>query len=136
MCGIAGIIGHAAAASGCAGVARMMEVLRHRGPDDAGEFAADGVAFGMRRLSIIDLASGHQPMWSERGTGIVFNGEIYNYRALRAALEQRGHRFATQSDTEVILRLYDEEGIACLARLDGMFAICLYDARLGRVFLA
>jgi asparagine synthase (glutamine-hydrolysing) len=136
MCGIAGIIGRAAEAPGRARVARMMETLRHRGPDDAGAFAADGIAFGMRRLSIIDLAGGHQPMWSERGTGIVFNGEIYNYRDLRAALEQRGHRFATQSDTEVILRLYDEEGIACLARLDGMFAICLYDPRRGRVFLA
>lgn len=136
MCGIAGTVGLAAASLGRAAVARMTAAQRHRGPDDAGDFAADGVAFSMCRLSIIDVAQGHQPIWSESGAGIVFNGEIYNYRALRTALEQRGHRFVTQSDTEVILRLYDDEGIACLDRLEGMFAICLYDPRRRRLYLA
>ena len=136
MCGIAGAVGLAAASLGRATVARMTDAQRHRGPDDAGDFATDGVAFGMCRLSIIDVAQGHQPIWSESGAGIVFNGEIYNYRELRTALEQRGHRFATQSDTEVILRLYDDEGIQCLDRLEGMFAICLYDPRRRCLFLA
>ncbi len=136
MCGIAGAVGLVPAALGQATVKRMTDAIRHRGPDDEGAFATDGFAFGMRRLSIIDLAQGHQPIWSERGTGIIFNGEIYNYRALRRELEQQGHRFATQSDTEVILRLYESEGIACLARLEGMFAICLYDPVARRLFLA
>ncbi len=136
MCGIAGIVGIGSAPAGLVAVRRMMEVIRHRGPDDAGDFAAENIAFGMRRLSIIDLAQGHQPIWTERGTGIVFNGEIYNYRALRGELEARGHRFRTQSDTEVIARLYDEEGMGCLDRLEGMFAICLYDPRNRKLFLA
>ena len=136
MCGIAGAVGLVPAALGRATVRRMTDAIRHRGPDDEGDFAADGIAFGMRRLSIIDVRTGHQPIWSERGVGIVFNGEIYNYRSLRLALEQRGHRFTTQSDTEVILRLYEAEGIACLARLEGMFAICLYDPGARRLHLA
>jgi asparagine synthase (glutamine-hydrolysing) len=136
MCGIAGAVGLRPAAAALAVVRRMTDAIIHRGPDDDGAFVDEGVAFGIRRLSIIDLAQGHQPIWTERGTGIVFNGEIYNYRALRADLEARGVRFRTQSDTEVIARLYDAEGIACLRRLDGMFAICLYDPAAGMLHLA
>lgn len=134
MCGIAGVVG-LGAAEGRDAVRRMTEAIRHRGPDDAGDFATEGFAFGMRRLSIIDLAQGHQPIWTERGTGIVFNGEIYNYRALRRGLESRGHVFRTNSDTEVIARLYDAEGLDCLQRLEGMFAICLYDPAAGKIHL-
>ena len=135
MCGIAGVAG-LGPAEGLDAVQRMTEAIRHRGPDDTGDYAADGFAFGMRRLSIIDLAQGHQPIWTERGTGIVFNGEIYNYRALRRDLESRGHVFRTNSDTEVIARLYDTEGLDCLQRLEGMFAICLYDPKAGKIHLA
>lgn len=105
----------------------MMDAIRHRGPDDSGEFAVDEVAFGMRRLSIIDLSHGHQPIWTTRGTGIIFNGEIYNYRELRRELAQRGVELKTQSDTEVIAQLYDLDGMDCIERLEGMFAACLYD---------
>ncbi len=136
MCGIAGVVGMPSAAQGRAAVERMTEMMRHRGPDDDGHFAANSIAFGMRRLSIIDIAQGHQPFWCESGVGIVFNGEIYNYRSLRLSLEQRGHCFRTRSDTEVIARLYEAEGISCLSRLEGMFAICLYDPRVRRLFLA
>jgi asparagine synthase (glutamine-hydrolysing) len=127
MCGIAGVIGIASAAEGQATVKRMTDTIIYRGPDDEGHFADAGLAFGMRRLSIIDLAQGHQPIWSDNGAGIILNGEIYNYRALRADLAARGARFRTQSDTEVILKSYEAEGLACLARLEGMFAFCLYD---------
>ena len=126
MCGIAGVIG-LGRHDGESAVQRMLDSIRHRGPDDSGDFTVDGFTFGMRRLSIIDLGQGHQPIWTERGTGIVFNGEIYNYRELRSELEQRGARFKTQSDTEVIARLYDLDGLDSIRRLQGMFAICLYD---------
>ncbi|HXQ52115.1 MAG TPA: asparagine synthase (glutamine-hydrolyzing) [Stellaceae bacterium] len=134
MCGIAGAIGLSADA-GRAAVARMIAAIRHRGPDDQGDFAADGIAFGMCRLSIIDLAQGHQPMWGAGGAGIVFNGEIYNYRALRSELEAGGAVFRTQSDTEVVLRLYEQRSLDALDRLDGMFALCLYDAARRRLHL-
>lgn len=134
MCGIAGVVG-LRAADGLAAIRRMTDAIRHRGPDDSGEFAADGVAFGMRRLSIIDLSQGHQPIWTSRGTGIVFNGEIYNYRELRTLLQQRGVTLTTQSDTEVIAHLFDIEGLDCVRRLEGMFAICLYDPNAQRLHL-
>lgn len=134
MCGIAGVAGFDSA-RGLAAVRLMSDAIRHRGPDDSGEFAEDGFAFGMRRLSIIDLGSGHQPIWTARGTGIVFNGEIYNYRALRGELAQRGVALKTQSDTEVIAQLYDLEGLDCIRRLEGMFAICLYDPAAGQIHL-
>lgn len=129
MCGIAGVVGTFPTEQIRQCVARMNATLVHRGPDDAGEWAAEGVGFGMRRLSIIDLAGGHQPLWSEDGVGIVFNGEIYNYQALRAELAAQGYSFHTHSDTEVILQLYRRDGLAGIARLEGMFAICLYDPR-------
>src|SRR5690348_6871638 len=121
MCGICGVIGGGEAE---ARVRRMMAAMVRRGPDDEGLLAAPGATLGMRRLSIIDLAGGRQPVWNEDGTvGVVFNGEIYNFPELRAALESRGHLFRTHSDTETIVHAYEEWGEACLEKLRGMFAI-------------
>jgi asparagine synthase (glutamine-hydrolysing) len=135
MCGIAGEVRFDGQAARGTAASRMAEVIRHRGPDDAGEFAEGPVAFAHRRLSIIDLAGGHQPMATERSV-IVFNGEIYNYIELRDELRARGHTFQTASDTEVILRLYEEYGPECVARLNGMFALVLYDREHDQVLLA
>jgi asparagine synthase (glutamine-hydrolysing) len=135
MCGICGEW-NAAGADGLA-LAAMNDALSHRGPDDAGveRFATVGLA--MRRLSIIDLASGHQPVANEDGTcWIVCNGEIYNYRELRAGLERRGHRFRTASDVEVVLHLYEERGVSVVDELRGMFAFAVWDSRLSRLLLA
>jgi asparagine synthase (glutamine-hydrolysing) len=140
MCGICGIIGSEPIDRNALG--RMTAALRHRGPDDQGflvdERAVDvAVGLGFRRLSIIDLVSGNQPIGNEDGSvQLVFNGEIYNYRELRAELESRGHRFATDSDTEVIVHLYEELGSHCVERLNGMFAIALWDANRGELVLA
>lgn len=113
------------------------DALAHRGPDDGGVYVADGVGLGHRRLSIIDLGGGHQPMWDvERRLAIVFNGEIYNYRELKEELEARGHRFASSSDTEVILNAYREWGEACVDRFVGMFAFAIYDKVLRTLFCA
>ena len=102
----------------------MCEVIRHRGPDDEGVHAEPGVGLGMRRLSIIDLSTGHQPIHNEDQTvWVVFNGEIYNYRELRRELEAAGHRFYTSSDTETIVHAYEEWGEAAFAKLRGMFGI-------------
>lgn len=118
-------------------VHRMNETLRHRGPDDGGVFVGQGIGLGHRRLSIIDLAGGHQPMSNEDGTvWVLLNGEIYNYAGLRTALIGRGHRFATDSDTEAIVHLYEEHGKDCFARLRGMFAIALWDSRQRTLLLA
>jgi asparagine synthase (glutamine-hydrolysing) len=115
----------------------MCDAMLHRGPDDAGYLVDGGVAFGMRRLSIIDLAGGHQPIFNEDGTiGVVFNGEIYNYRELRTWLESEGHRFSTNSDTEVIVHLWEQVGIDFAQHLNGMFAIALLDRPRRRVVLA
>lgn len=127
MCGIAGVAGSISAAHALNTVIRMNAAQIHRGPDDSGEWSEDGIGFGMRRLSIIDLAGGHQPMWSENGVAIIFNGEIYNYQALRTELICNGYIFRTHSDTEVILHLYHRDGLAFIGRLEGMFAIFLYD---------
>jgi asparagine synthase (glutamine-hydrolysing) len=116
---------------------RMTTALRHRGPDGDGYLVRDNVGFGNRRLSIIDLAGGDQPIYNEDGTvGIVFNGEIYNYVELMASLIDRGHRFATKSDTEVIVHLYEEFGERCVDHLRGMFAFAIWDSRQPSVFLA
>ncbi|HEX5192367.1 MAG TPA: asparagine synthase (glutamine-hydrolyzing) [Solirubrobacteraceae bacterium] len=121
-------------------VTRMRDTLEHRGPDDAGSYVCPRrrVALGHRRLSIIDLTSaGHQPMTSEDETvWIVFNGEIYNHAALRLELEDRGHVFASHTDTEAILHLYEEVGERCVERLDGMFALAIWDGRRQELFLA
>jgi asparagine synthase (glutamine-hydrolysing) len=115
----------------------MCDAIRHRGPDDMGVHMSGPVGLGMRRLSIIDLAGGHQPISNETGQlTIVFNGEIYNYQDLRRGLQGRGHAFATNSDTETILHLYEELGPACVEKLRGMFAFAIHDARDGSVFVA
>ncbi|MGH9649275.1 MAG: asparagine synthase (glutamine-hydrolyzing), partial [Terriglobales bacterium] len=109
---------------------RMSDTLLHRGPDEEGQFVRPGVGLAARRLSIIDVAEGHQPVTNEDGSvTVVFNGEIYNYLSLREELLRKGHRLLTRSDTEVIPHLYEEEGPACVERLDGMFAFALYDSR-------
>jgi asparagine synthase (glutamine-hydrolysing) len=136
MCGIAGVIAWRAPPDQ-ADVVRMCDAMTYRGPDDAGYLVEGPVAMGMRRLAIIDLAHGHQPIFNEDGSvGVVYNGEIYNYRELRAELEAKGHRFSTASDTEVIVHLWEEEGIEFPRRLDGMFAIALYDRTRRRLVLA
>ncbi|MDQ3686908.1 MAG: asparagine synthase (glutamine-hydrolyzing) [Acidobacteriota bacterium] len=143
MCGIAGFIERetAAARGGQEERVRLLDqmcrVIKHRGPDDQGATVKGGVALGMRRLSIIDLAGGHQPISNEDGTvTIVFNGEIYNYRELQPELERRGHRFQTNSDTEAIVHAYEEYGAACVEHLRGMFAFALWDARARKLFVA
>ncbi len=118
---------------------RMMDAVAHRGPDDEGAYFHDGagLALGHRRLSIIDLEGGHQPMGNEDGTvQIVFNGEIYNFPDLRAELEGLGHEFRTRSDTEVVVQAWEEWGLDALPRLNGMFAFALWDARRRQLVLA
>ncbi len=129
-------------------LARMTDVLAHRGPDDGGFFASDlhldprypalpGIALGHRRLSIIDLAASRQPMANEDGSvQLVFNGEIYNFRELRSRLEASGHRFRSQGDTEVLVHLYEDEGVDFVRHLVGMFALAIWDRRHRRVVLA
>jgi asparagine synthase (glutamine-hydrolysing) len=115
----------------------MCRVIRHRGPDDEGVRVEPGVGLGMRRLSIIDLATGHQPIGSEDGAvQVVFNGEIYNFRELRADLERAEHRFTTTTDTEVIVHGYEQWGRGVFERLRGMFGIALWDSRLRALWLA
>jgi asparagine synthase (glutamine-hydrolysing) len=130
MCGICGVIGMERTELAESATRRMMEALRHRGPDEEGLLVAPSAVLGMRRLSIIDLSSGRQPIFNEAGNvAIVYNGEIYNYEQLRGTLEQRGHVFRTHSDTEVIVHAYEEWGEECLRELRGMFAFALWDAR-------
>ena len=136
MCGICGVASPERAPD-LEAVARMSRRLVHRGPDSDGLFHADRVALAARRLSIIDLEHGDQPIANEDGSVVVVqNGEIYNHRELRAELEARGHRFATTCDTEVLAHLYEEHGDGFLERLRGMFAIALWDAKAERLLLA
>jgi asparagine synthase (glutamine-hydrolysing) len=141
MCGIAGFVdatpGPFDLAERRALLQRMCGVIRHRGPDDEGLRVDGRAALGMRRLSIIDLSTGHQPMHNEDETvWIVFNGEIYNYRELRTLLEARGHAFYTASDTETIVHAYEEWGSAAIGRLRGMFGLAIWDSRTGALLLA
>ena len=118
-------------------VHKMNETIVHRGPDDEGIYTAPGIGFGFRRLSIIDLQGGHQPISNEDGTiWVMLNGEIYNYLELRRDLDQRGHQFATHSDTESIVHLYEEYQEDCFSKLRGMFAIALWDSRKRKLLLA
>ncbi len=134
MCGICGIISEASVEPRELG--HMLRVISHRGPDDEGVFVAGGVGLGSRRLSIIDLPGGRQPMANEDGTvWVIHNGEIYNHLELRRALEQHGHVFRTRSDTEVIVHLYEELGERCVEQLNGMFASAIWDARQQKLVL-
>ena len=138
MCGIYGIIGLDRGTRRAADVlTRMGDAMVHRGPDDSGAFIDGEMLLGMRRLSIIDVSGGHQPIASEDGQVVaVCNGEIYNFRALRAELQGKGHRFATHSDSETVVHAYEEYGEAFLNRLDGMFGIALWDRRRRRLIVA
>jgi asparagine synthase (glutamine-hydrolysing) len=138
MCGIAGTVAvDRLHADDRARIERMRDVLTHRGPDDAGTHVDDRAALAHRRLSIVDLAAGKQPLANEDGTiWITYNGEVYNHVALRASLEGSGHRYRTHSDTETIVHAYEQWGDACVERLRGMFAFGIWDARRRRLLLA
>jgi asparagine synthase (glutamine-hydrolysing) len=138
MCGIAGIVStEPGAKQDVQTVRSMCDAITHRGPDDEGFYVKDGAGLGMRRLSIIDITGGHQPIHNEeQNIWVVFNGEIYNFPELRHGLEARGHRFYTRSDTEVIVHLYEELGADCVRQLRGMFAIALWDERCKKLLLA
>ena len=127
MCGIAGVIKFGRDARVDLDTIRQMcQVMAHRGPDDDGFYVSGPVGLGMRRLSIVDLARGHQPISNEDETAwIVFNGEIYNHAQLREQLQARGHRYRTNSDTETIVHLYEEYGRDCVRHLRGMFAFAI-----------
>lgn len=140
MCGIAGILSLSPEVRvEPDALAIMAAQLVHRGPDEEGRYLdpQGRCGFAFRRLSIIDVAGGHQPLPNEdRTVWVVFNGEIYNFQELRYELQQQGHTFATRSDTEVIVHLYEQYGEACFQELAGMFAIALWDQRRGRLLLA
>jgi asparagine synthase (glutamine-hydrolysing) len=136
MCGIAGVATRGSTPPREL-IGAMCDAMRHRGPDGEGAHVEPGIGLGMRRLAVLDLLTGDQPVANEAGTvHAVFNGEIYNYRELRAELAAKGHRFRGTGDSEVIPRLYEEHGLAFLSRLNGMFAIALWDSELKRLLLA
>jgi asparagine synthase (glutamine-hydrolysing) len=138
MCGIAGVVSATRESNITEAVVReMCDRIIHRGPDDEGILVQDGAGLGMRRLSVIDLSGGHQPVFNEdRSAWIVYNGEIYNFPELRPELEKRGHRFYTKCDTEVIIHLYEEMGADCVQKLRGMFALAIYDKTKRKLILA
>ncbi len=138
MCGIAGIVASDRLdTEDRERVIRMRDVIAHRGPDDTGIFIDAQAALGHRRLSIVDVAAGHQPLSNEDGTvWIAFNGEIYNHADVRVALEAAGHRYKTRCDTETIVHAYEEWGDACVDHLRGMFAFAIWDAPRRRLLLA
>ena len=138
MCGIAGIVARRPLSPDNREALTALSLkLAHRGPDGAGQFFGDHVALASRRLSVIDLEGGAQPLYNEdRSLALICNGEIYNHVELRRALESRGHTFATHSDCEAILHLYEEQGERCVHALRGMFAFALWDSRKRRLLLA
>src|SRR2546425_939795 len=138
MCGITGFISVDPSRPADPGILRSMtDAIAHRGPDDAGFHVEGGVALGMRRLSIIDLETGQQPISNEDGSiWVVFNGEVYNYLELREGLISRGHRFKTRSDTEVLVHLYEEKGDEFVTAINAMAALALWDGRRQRLVLA
>ena len=138
MCGISGILHDRLSASEIRQtLQKMTATMVHRGPDDDGLYCEDGVGVGMRRLSVIDVDGGAQPISNEDGrVQVVCNGEIYNYQELRQQLVARGHQFRSRSDAEVIAHLYEEKGPDCLADLRGMFGIAIWDCDRRRLMLA
>ena len=137
MCGICGVFDSSGLAIDPDILAKMTSAMKHRGPDGEGQFVAGEVGLGHRRLSIIDLGGGGQPIGNEDDSiQVVFNGEIYNFVELRKELEKRGHRFKTDSDTEVIVHAYEQWGSSCVKHLNGMFAFAIWDSRKGYLFLA
>ena len=138
MCGICGIVYHDRGRFVDPDLLKAMtNIIRHRGPDDEGHLIRKNIGLGMRRLSIIDVATGQQPIVNEDGTmAIVFNGEIYNHGQIRPELERAGHRFRSHADTEVILHAYEEYGPDCVNKLNGMFAVAIWDGRQQRLMLA
>lgn len=137
MCGIAGMTYFDRRQPDYEQLRQMTALMHHRGPDDTGYFIEDGVGLGFKRLSIIDLEEGHQPLANEDETvWVVFNGEIYNFKYLRAQLQNRGHQFKTHSDTEVLVHLYEEYGSECVHHLRGMFAFAIWDKRKRELFCA
>src|SRR5215210_6554751 len=139
MCGITGFIDKESSdrASRASLLDSMCRVIAYRGPDEQGMTVEGRAALGMRRLSIIDLKGGQQPIYNSDGSKfIVFNGEIYNYRELRKELESRGYQFKTNSDTETILHAYEEYGTGCVRHLRGMFAFAIWDKNAESLFIA
>src|SRR6266567_3903174 len=137
MCGITGFVTLDPYAESASIIERMTEPIRHRGPDDFGIYRDLHASLGFRRLSIIDVAGGHQPMTNEdESCRIVFNGEIFNHASLRPALEQAGHRYANRSDTETILHAYEQYGPDCVQHLRGMFAFAIWDKNARKLFIA
>ncbi|MBT6048048.1 MAG: asparagine synthetase B, partial [Candidatus Scalindua sp.] len=146
MCGICGKLSHGNKIVDKALLKRMCKSLAYRGPNDEGVFVSTNeksqtskvqVGLGHTRLSVIDLSdAGHQPMCNEEeNIWLVYNGEVYNFKGIKAELEAKGHRFKSNTDSEVIIHLYEEEGIDCLKRLNGMFAFCIWDERLQKLWL-
>jgi asparagine synthase (glutamine-hydrolysing) len=135
MCGIVGIVTDHASVETARALARMSAVIVHRGPDDSGAHISIDVGLAIRRLSIVDEAGGRQPMYTADGVSLIFNGEIYNYIALRNTLAAQGYEFETTSDTEVILNLYHAEGVEGLRKLNGMFAVAIHDSRSDELIL-
>ena len=137
MCGIVGFVKNNSHSAEREILERMNNCIVHRGPDDDGFYVNGSVGLAMRRLSIIDIAHGKQPIHNRDKTKwIVFNGEIYNFQELRTDLEKRGHKFYTNSDTEAIVHLYDEYGADCVQHLRGMFAFAIWDENEKSLFLA
>jgi asparagine synthase (glutamine-hydrolysing) len=137
MCGIAGIVDLSGGSVSPKTLEKMRDSIAHRGPDDAGHLCDGAVGIANRRLSILDLTpAGHQPMSNEAGTiHLVYNGEVYNFAELRLELESLGHKFRSKTDTEVVLRSYEEWGVGCLERFNGMFGFCVWDSVAGELFL-
>ncbi|MDC4204212.1 MAG: hypothetical protein MPW13_07465 [Candidatus Manganitrophus sp.] len=137
MCGIAGIFNLNGSRVDSARLTAMTDRLKHRGPDGTGHYLNGPIGLGQTRLAVIDVEGGKQPIFNEDKTiAVVFNGEIYNFKEIREELEKAGHLFSTNSDTEVIVHLYEKEGVDCVRRFRGMFAFALWDQKRRRLFLA
>src|ERR1700693_3696594 len=137
MCCIAGCVTTTPSPGSVAQLGRMTDEIRHRGPDDFGYYHDDWAHLGHRRLSIVDVAGGHQPMTNESSTlWLTYNGEIFNHAGLRPSLEQAGHRYTTRSDTETILHSFEQYGPDCVLRLRGMFAFAIWDKNSRKLFCA